>query len=305
MTTYNIREIRKMLKAAFNDSEFRDFCQDNFPDVEKEFSRGMPLGDKVSLLIGYCNRQGKVTELVDLVALYNPYQHTLFKPRIFSSGQLIQTSYRIDFLATGIVEFEIPSHVDLAKLTPIEQQRLKDGFRLTLAIVLGQPVEMFRIQELRNGSLIFRVLMPQDLIQKLSSNAELVEELGVVRMRRILDEEPSYTTESPYFQTTQAEQMTSFHGSVSGTIHTGSGDINIDNRPSEKAEKATLFMSILNYLGESGLGRAIKEPLTFVVYFAMIVGSIFFVNWIVPDSVADTVTAIYVFVLIIWWITKE
>ncbi len=101
---------------------------------------------------------------------------------------------------------------------------------------------------------------------------------------------------------------TEFYVPVTGPVHTGSGDINIQPVETEEqtqSKKEPRFESVMNYLGQSSIGKAIKGSLRFTLQFTFIVGSILFIKWILPANIADTLVGIYLFGLIIWWITKE
>ncbi len=113
----------------------------------------------------------------------------------------------------------------------------------------------------------------------------------------------------PANSSSNTSHETDFHDSVTGPIHTGSGNINIhpsvERIEQTQSKKESSLESTLNYLGKSSVGRAIKGPLRFTLAFAFIVGSVLFVKWIFPPNTADTLISIYLFALLIWWIIKE
>lgn len=103
---------------------------------------------------------------------------------------------------------------------------------------------------------------------------------------------------------------THLHGAVDGPVHTGTGDINILFQSAEKTEhelsKAEpALQSMLNYLGQSSIGKAITGPLRFTLSFAFIVGSVLLIMWLFPENVTNTLIGIYLLGLIIWWISSE
>jgi hypothetical protein len=56
-------ELRRALRAAFDDSQFDAFCLDCFPDVYERFSGGMDRDRKTTLLLDHCRRHGQLALL--------------------------------------------------------------------------------------------------------------------------------------------------------------------------------------------------------------------------------------------------
>jgi tetratricopeptide (TPR) repeat protein len=70
--------IRELLKNALSDDDFLDMCQDNFPDVHKQFTEGQTKAGKIRILLDYVERQRKVSELLQEIAKINPRQYAEF-----------------------------------------------------------------------------------------------------------------------------------------------------------------------------------------------------------------------------------
>ncbi|HMQ50996.1 MAG TPA: hypothetical protein PKE64_09120 [Anaerolineae bacterium] len=77
---YNTAVIRRLLTMVFNDEDFTIFCYDHFPQVHKEFTRGMSFSAKVHLLVDQCHRTSSFGELLSLVRQINPQQYQAFLP---------------------------------------------------------------------------------------------------------------------------------------------------------------------------------------------------------------------------------
>ncbi|MBN1889182.1 MAG: hypothetical protein JW850_14410 [Thermoflexales bacterium] len=64
---YNTADIRRFLIQSLSDDEFTALCFDDFRDVHEQLSAGMTRGQKVQLLLDYCERRGKMTELLAVI----------------------------------------------------------------------------------------------------------------------------------------------------------------------------------------------------------------------------------------------
>jgi hypothetical protein len=84
--TYNLKNIRKMITAAFDDGELQDLCFDTpaFRPVTEQFSTGMAKTDIVRRLIGFSERKGLMPELLAMVEEENPRQYAQF------AGELVE-----------------------------------------------------------------------------------------------------------------------------------------------------------------------------------------------------------------------
>jgi hypothetical protein len=77
--------IREWLLSAFNDEELVTFCFDRFQPVFNNFSAGMSKGQKIHLLIEYCQRHESLPELLAALERARPEQYA----RTFEVGPLV------------------------------------------------------------------------------------------------------------------------------------------------------------------------------------------------------------------------
>ena len=64
---YDTAKLREMIKKAFNDDGFTEFCFDHFRITYEKFSTGMTRLQKIQLLIEDCDRREKLDELLRLL----------------------------------------------------------------------------------------------------------------------------------------------------------------------------------------------------------------------------------------------
>jgi hypothetical protein len=67
--------IRDLLMTGFNDQELTTLCFDCFRPVYAQFAMGMSMGQKVQLLLDYCERHAEVDKLLHAVKERNPTQY--------------------------------------------------------------------------------------------------------------------------------------------------------------------------------------------------------------------------------------
>jgi hypothetical protein len=78
--------VRELLIAAFSDEDLTTFCYDYFRPVYEEFAGGMSRTGKVQRLVEYCERKGRLPELLEGVERANPYQYGRYRGRLYGSG---------------------------------------------------------------------------------------------------------------------------------------------------------------------------------------------------------------------------
>jgi hypothetical protein len=66
---------RQFLLDAFDDDEVETFCFDFFREVQKDFSSGMKKGEKIKLLLEYCQEQEGVAALFRALQERRPEQY--------------------------------------------------------------------------------------------------------------------------------------------------------------------------------------------------------------------------------------
>lgn len=80
--TYDLAQIRDLLRAAFTAQELRRFCyyHSQFRPVVDEFSEGDGLADMVDVVVEYCDRKLLLNTLLQEIELVNPGQYARFAP---------------------------------------------------------------------------------------------------------------------------------------------------------------------------------------------------------------------------------
>lgn len=83
-STYNIRQIRKLLTAAFSDAELRQICYDEpyFRPVYEQFSDGMGKDQVVQRVIEYAERKNLLGDLLAIVEEEAPAQYREFTGKL-------------------------------------------------------------------------------------------------------------------------------------------------------------------------------------------------------------------------------
>jgi formylglycine-generating enzyme required for sulfatase activity len=73
------KQLREFILASFNESELGLFCFDHFEEAELYFVDSMPILDRAVALIKYCRRQGRMGDLLRVLAEERPskYQEML------------------------------------------------------------------------------------------------------------------------------------------------------------------------------------------------------------------------------------
>ncbi len=72
---YNTADIRQFLTEAFSDEELVALCSDYFPNVYDDFTLGMTKGQKIQLLIDYCQRHDVIPNLLAAIQRTRPDQY--------------------------------------------------------------------------------------------------------------------------------------------------------------------------------------------------------------------------------------
>lgn len=74
----NLANVRKFIVECFDDAEFTRFCFDHFHEVFNDFPADAGKGRKAIQLIGYCQRRGRVPELLGKLAEERLEAYTLW-----------------------------------------------------------------------------------------------------------------------------------------------------------------------------------------------------------------------------------
>lgn len=68
---YNRRAIRKLLKQAFDATQLDSLCFDYYDDVFQQFSSGMKIDAKITLLLSHCRKLPTGLDSLLICALFN------------------------------------------------------------------------------------------------------------------------------------------------------------------------------------------------------------------------------------------
>lgn len=71
----NTAAIRQFLRNRFSDEELTTLSSDYFRDVYQDFSSGMTKGQKIQLLLDYCQRRDQLSSLLAILARERPKQY--------------------------------------------------------------------------------------------------------------------------------------------------------------------------------------------------------------------------------------
>ena len=72
---YDTAAVRRLLTEAFGDEELTILCYDHFGEVHEKFAAGMTKGQKIQLLVEFCQRHVLFGRLLALVKQVNPAQY--------------------------------------------------------------------------------------------------------------------------------------------------------------------------------------------------------------------------------------
>lgn len=90
--TYNFRNIRKLLAAAFSDDELRQLCFDvpEFRGAYEELSTGQGKDQMIQKLIAYCERKVLMGQLLTIIEEEAPEQYALFADNLIVGGKKVE-----------------------------------------------------------------------------------------------------------------------------------------------------------------------------------------------------------------------
>lgn len=172
---YDTRAIRKLLSNAFNDDELIIFCFDYFPEVSQRLSPVMGLFIKIQILLDYCKRYGQFEKLLQLMKQENPHQYERHKP--YERGE------------TTTTQLTLHLNGELSDLTAVQQGALTASFQSLLASILDLCVDEIEVLNLRPGSIILEIRMPQEAAQKLNTmlrqDASWLTRLGIMEVKEV------------------------------------------------------------------------------------------------------------------------
>lgn len=91
---YNLRNIRKLLTAAFTDQELSQLCYEipEFRPVYEQFTAGMSKDQMIQRLIEYCERKVLMEQLLEIIREEAPEQYTQFADSLMVGGKKSESS---------------------------------------------------------------------------------------------------------------------------------------------------------------------------------------------------------------------
>jgi hypothetical protein len=66
---------RLFIIEAFSETEFKQLCQNHFPDVYDRFTDDMTRSEHIQLLINHCDRFGRFPQLMAVLESAKPTQY--------------------------------------------------------------------------------------------------------------------------------------------------------------------------------------------------------------------------------------
>ncbi len=179
--SYNTAAIRELLTDAINDQELTALCFDYFRPVHRDFASGMGRLVKIQSLIDYCERHNQFDILLTQVQRTNPGQYSKFislvqKPSRTPQGGIISSD-------KGQVKITLRG--DFSRFTP----ELVDAAVGALSGVLNIPRDQINVLKTRLGSIILRIEMPTEAINRLKTlyktGDPVIQDLGIQQVKII------------------------------------------------------------------------------------------------------------------------
>lgn len=180
--SYNTAAIRQLLKSAFTDDDLAFFCYDHFRPVYEQFSSGQGYLVKIQLLIEYCDKQDAFESLLTRVKAINPIQYDKFSASI--KDQPKSPKVRTN---SGKSRAEIILIGDLSGLSLELKGAAVSAIIGALADVLDIPRDQINVLQVQTGSIILRVEMPTEALNRLMGLYEvddpIIRGLGIQQVR--------------------------------------------------------------------------------------------------------------------------
>ncbi len=90
--SYNLREIADLINQALTNQDFNDLVFYDFPDVQGQFTPGMPRGQQVRILIEYVSKRQEIEKLLTAIQSINPRVYQQFVERSPNQPLAVLTS---------------------------------------------------------------------------------------------------------------------------------------------------------------------------------------------------------------------
>ena len=201
-TAYDLSAIRNLLKAVFNkDDIFASFCTNYFQFRPEET---IPFLTKIEMLIEHCHIHNQMDRLLEYVRKIDEKHFNGFIPAIRGEktkdgqrGFWVRLRHLIIFRTKRPIEHSERSKClitlglpdDFSKFTP----EVRSAAIGALAGVLDMPKDDIRILEVRDGSIILKVELPSEALDRLillyESDKTIMRDLGISYVMETFDEQ--------------------------------------------------------------------------------------------------------------------
>lgn len=205
----DLRAIRELLKAIFKDDRgFSSFCHKYF---HFDFTPETPLSTKIELFVHYCRENEEFGKLINdlgdvyeeqygalISAIGEKSEQSILEPRrkLFDIWLLFKKIFKHEkklFNDTKQIRVPVEIKIDHSQVTPEELSALIGA----IAGILSISREKIRILDIYKGSLILRLEIPSDALDKLIALYEakdpVLSELGISYISEIVIEEYKLT----------------------------------------------------------------------------------------------------------------
>ena len=172
MDDYDTRKIREFLHVYFSDEDLTALCFDEFPEVYEAFGTGWGKPLKVQQLLGYCRTHSQYERLLPLLRKERP--------------EAYKTKFGDDKTE---IRFILPINLESLSVPQVNDQI--EGFRASLASVLGIPVDLLEVTSIApSNSVIVTVRLPLSVLPLVMQlGAREKRELGLIQDPVITEEE--------------------------------------------------------------------------------------------------------------------
>lgn len=126
--TYNLRNIRKLLTAAFSDQELSQLCYETpeFRPVYEQFTAGMSKDQMIQRLIEYCERKVLMKQLLEIVQEEASEQYAQFADSLMVGGKKAESG-------TSSSPVAMPDEAEFLRKLLIEKRRYLQTLQLQAA----------------------------------------------------------------------------------------------------------------------------------------------------------------------------
>ncbi|MDX1615057.1 MAG: hypothetical protein R3300_12165, partial [Candidatus Promineifilaceae bacterium] len=182
-TKFDTAAIRELLNDAFTAEEVMAFCYDHFRDAYDQLVPGMGKLVKVHYLIEHCDRHGRLAELLQLVAQYNPHQYQRYEQRLKEGAVSASDSRRRT--RRGLVTLLTAMRPPSGGLEDQQRTMVQLAFQVILAQILQAPLAQVEVAQASEGGAALQTLLPLEAIAKLMTmdGQYLAEELGILEVQ--------------------------------------------------------------------------------------------------------------------------